>query len=782
MTNTKPSRRSILGVFMLAAVSQTPARAQTAAEVVLHSFGRTQAPGPNAAPILDSTGALYGTTAAGGPRYAGTIFALDASGSYRVLYSFTGGAGGSKPNGVSRDPQGNFYGTTMYGTTADETPGCITLSYSQGCGIAYKVDSSGRQTVLHRFTGGLDGGLPSANLVRDAAGNLYGTATIGGSDTQCTYGCGVVFKLDAAGNETILHNFTVGADGIAPGALIRDSAGNLYGTTSVGGPFGHGVIYKLGPSGQETLLYTFTGKADGSAPNGIVLDSAGNLYGTTYEGGKWGYGVVYKLDAAGRETVLYAFQGKTDGGYPLAGVIRDPAGDLFGTTSYGGDAAACYDGCGVVFKLDPSGHETVLRTFTGTDGWFPSGGLARDAAGNLYGNTADGGTSDGGVLFALDPAGHERVLHYFPNGSLGTYPSSGLIADPAGNLYGTASSGGPAGRGVVYRFSGPASYKVLYGFKGETDGYQPAGGVIRDSAGNLYGTAVYGGAAGGGEVYKVNPSGQKTELFGFTGAADGGNPSAGVIRDGAGNLYGTTLTGGAGSVACSLPNGCGVVFKLSPSGKETVLHAFTNGADGGSTASGVTRDPAGNLNGTAPQGGAANNGVVYKLDTAGNYTVLYSFTGGSDGGSPNGAVILDAAGNLYGTAPQGGIVTGPCQSSNGCGVVYKLDPAGHQTVLYTFTGGADGSQPYGGVLRDSAGNLYGNTYAGGAGKGGLGCGVVYKLDAAGNYSVLYTLTSGGANDGCSPGFGLLGDAVGNLFGTTHAGGTRNTGVVFKIAP
>jgi uncharacterized repeat protein (TIGR03803 family) len=513
----------------------------------------------------------------------------------------------------------------------------------------------------------------------------------------------------AQASEIVLHNFASPPKGAYPtSGVIRDSAGNLYGTTSNGGRAGYGVVYKVDSVGHETVLYSFTGGLDGSLPYaGVIGDSAGNLYGTTNGGGTAGYGVVYKLDRNRHETVLYNFTGGNDGGYPYAGVIRDAAGNLYGTTNGGGPAYL-----GVVFMLDASGQETALYGFTGgVDGCDPWTGVVADSTGNLYGSTTLGGPANQGVVYKLDATGHETVLYSFEGGEDGSIPS-GVVPDSAGNLFGTTKLGGTAGAGVVYKLDATGHKTVLYSFTGGADGGTPVAGVIRDSAGNLYGTTVYGGTAGAGVVYKVDATGHETVLHSFTGGADGGYPYAGVIRDSAGNLYGTTLQGGTASL--------GVVYKVDATGHETVLYSFKRGADGAGP-NGVIRDSAGNLYGTTQTGGAKDWGVVYKLDTTGQETLLYSFRGGADGGEPSAGVIRDSAGNLYGTTSYGG---GPCP--NGCGVVYKVDTSGHETVLYTFTGGADGANPYAGVIRDSAGNLYGTTSQGGASKAG----VVFALTGA----------------------------------------------------
>jgi uncharacterized repeat protein (TIGR03803 family) len=209
-----------------------------------------------------------------------------------------------------------------------------------------------------------------------------------------------VFRLDTTGTETVLHRFTGGADGGTPMAsLVRDAAGNLYGTTSVGGIHDRGTVFKVDPTGAETVLYNFTGGADGAYPYSLLIqDAAGKLYGTTHAGGTYGFGVVFKVDATGAETVLYSFRGGTDGRFPEAGLVRDLMGNLYGTTRRGG----AFDN-GVVFKLDTTGRETVLRTLAESDGANPVSGLVIDLTGNLYGTTFAGGLYRRGVVFKLKP-------------------------------------------------------------------------------------------------------------------------------------------------------------------------------------------------------------------------------------------------------------------------------------------------------------------------------------------------------------------------------------------
>jgi uncharacterized repeat protein (TIGR03803 family) len=289
------------------------------------------------------------------------------------------------------------------------------------------------------------------------------------------------------------------ADFPTTGPLVRDRAGNLYGTTQSGGDLqcipleqsqrGCGTVYKLTPGGRETILHSFTGApTDGASPfAGVTLDSQGNLYGTTRIGGTEcpgsGCGTVYKISPSGAETVLHSFTGGADGSVPLnVTLVMDSAGNLYGTTPGGGDPKC---NCGVVFKIDRTGAETVLYTFTGADGEGPAGGVVRDAQGNLYGATGFGGSSNCGVVYKVDPAGVETVLHDFACNETGGGVSR-LILDPAGNLYGTTLYGGSLSDGNVFEVSSQGVFTTLHSFDID-DGLYPETELLRDAAGNIFG-------------------------------------------------------------------------------------------------------------------------------------------------------------------------------------------------------------------------------------------------------------------------------------------------------
>ena len=362
-------------------------------------------------------------------------------------------------------------------------------------------------------------------------------------------------QLAQAQTFSVLYTFGNGTDGGTPYAgLVRDSAGNLYGTTFAGGTGSSGTVFMVDPNGKETVLHNFKGKADGASPiAGLVRGPRGTLYGTTVEGGASNYGTVLKLNKAGKETVLHSFN-RQDGSYADAGLLRDSAGNLFGATVKGGTA-----NLGTVFELDTTGKQTVLHSFTGgADGKFcyTYGRLIRDAAGNFYGTTLAGGASDQGTVFKLDTTGQETVLYSFTGGADGGYPYAGLVLDKKGNLYGTTYAGGVSGQGTVFKLTTVGNEVVLYSFTGGADGGSPTAPLLRDGKGNLYGTTYFGGASNAGVVFKLAPNRQETVLHSFDYANDGGYPVAPLIRDAAGNFYGTATAGGASNH--------GTVFKLIP--------------------------------------------------------------------------------------------------------------------------------------------------------------------------------------------------------------------------
>jgi uncharacterized repeat protein (TIGR03803 family) len=376
--------------------------------------------------------------------------------------------------------------------------------------------------------------------------------------------------------------------------------------------------------------------------------------------------------------ILHEFGGDPrDGFNPFGDLARDAAGNLYGTTGVGGLASpSCwqfgpnYHQCGTVYKLDPAGNETVLHNFTGgTDGGYPLGGVVLDSQGNLYGTTSLGGhnITNCGTVYKIDPQGNFSILYSFDDCNGLTGPGAGLIADSAGNMYGTTQAGGAHQNGSIFKIDASGNYSLLHSFAGwDGGGGLDSSPLTLDAAGNLYGSMVFQGGDCCGTVFRLGTDGKLTVLYSFTGGYDGEGPNGHVAVDAQGNVYGATLRGG------------------------TIVSMF-----------GI---------------GEPNPGVAFKISHDRRFRVLHKFTG--TGGSNGGGLVPDGSGNFYGTTTQDGV-----SATGSAGSVYKISPGGKETDLFLFSYGANGCLPYGNVIPDSAGNLYGTTITCGV----FGGGTVYEL-------------------------------------------------------
>lgn len=399
---------------VLAAVSVLPGLASPVGNLrVLHHFGEDDGEYPDTDLVMDAEGNLYGMTVQGGDFNSGTVFRLartPAGWEESVLYSFTSGADGGQPyGGVTLDEAGNIYGTTVVGGSYAGCP-------EDGCGVAWKLTKSGSgytHSVIHAFQGGeADGYGPGGPLSFDAQGNLYGMTPGGGA-----FGTGLIFQLapTPAGSwdETVIHHFSGGVDGgsASKARLLIDPNGDIYGVATVGGAFGVGTVFRLSPQAgggwSFTTLYSFQGQPDGVFPyGGLVRDAGGNFYGTTYYGGTQDDGVVYKLANVGgvwTETVLHHFLDGTDGSYPISALAFGEDGALYGTTSTGGGNG----GHGTIFRLKPTAsgnwRESVVHAFDGADGELPYAGLLPDGEGGFFGTAVYGGADGDGTIFRFSP-------------------------------------------------------------------------------------------------------------------------------------------------------------------------------------------------------------------------------------------------------------------------------------------------------------------------------------------------------------------------------------------
>jgi uncharacterized repeat protein (TIGR03803 family) len=400
----------------------------------------------------------------------------------------------------------------------------ILLLLLMAAAMAVQPASAQTYTVLHTFMGAPDGGYPNP-LIRDEQGIFYGT-TYGGGLSNCPSdeqgACGTVFKMDGAGNETVLFNFPSGSGGSNPlAALVRDAAGNLFGTTQGNGAFGgDSVVFKIDPSGQETVLLTGGPNAE-SFDSPLALDAQGNLYGMSPYGGDPqctyvpngdGCGTLFKISSSGQFTVLHVFKGK-DGVQPEGGLVLDAKGNLYGSAVHGGIYSCDYPGwgqprghgCGTIYKLDTNGHFIVLHTFTGPgDGSYPLG-VSADSTG-LYGIAESGGKIFGGnyiygmgTVFKVDASGRFRVLFRFtPSTTVNNVYASHLMRDSRGVLYGLQQyNNGAHGGGCLFSVDNKGKYRDVYDFQGRSfkndpDGAQPVG-VLFGGNGDIYGSMNNGG-------------------------------------------------------------------------------------------------------------------------------------------------------------------------------------------------------------------------------------------------------------------------------------------------
>jgi uncharacterized repeat protein (TIGR03803 family) len=367
-------------------------------------------------------------------------------------------------------------------------------------------------------------------------------------------------------------------------------------------------------------------------------------------------------------------------------------------------------------------------------------------------------TANVSVSVSCSPAS-ETVLYSFQGGSAdGAYPQASLIQVSGGNFYGVTATGGTTNSGVMFKITPLGVETVLYSFGNGSDGQVPEGTLVQDSSGNFYGTTGYGGTAIWGTVFKITPAGVETVLHSFGNGGDGKVPEVALVQGSDGNFYGTTAFGGTANR--------GSVFMITPLGVETVLHSFGSGTDGATPDSALIQASDGNFYGTTTNGGTAASGAVFKITPAGVETVLYSFGSSNDGNFPLAGLIQASDGNFYGTTGSGGAANG--------GTVFKLTPAGVETVLHSFGSGTDGTIPEAAMIQASDGNFYGTTASGGTGDSGT----IFKITALGVETVLHSFGVG--TDGATPEAPLVQGSDGNFYGTTGNGGAEGFGTVFKF--
>ncbi len=776
---------------------------------------------PQAGLIMDGSGNLYGTTGSGGANGVGSVFEVaKGSGTVTTLASFDGANGTEPLAKLIMDSSGNLYGTTIEGGVS-------------GYGTVFEVaNGSSTITTLGSFNGAT-GLYPRAGLIMDSSGNLYGTTSQGPAYGTSHGGYGTVFEV-ANGSRTIttlaLLNGPVSGE-YPYAALTMDSSGTLYGTTYQGGAGGDGAVFELAKgSNTITALASFNGTNGEYSEAALILDSSGDLYGTTYQGGASGDGTVFEVaNGSGAITTLASFNG-INGEYPDAALIMDSSGNLYGTTTDGGDGAPYRDG--TVFEL-AKGTSTIttLVSFNGSNGDHPTDDLIMDSSGNLYGTTENGGAKEDGSVFAV--LAHTPALNwsYPTNITYGrALSSTQLDAHATDSVTGLAVAGTyvytPAAGTILA--AGIQTLSVTFTPTDTTD-YSPittittlsvlpaipvltwnapapitygaplSGTQLDATAANPNtGSAVSGIFAytpGAGTVVVrgstilnvtftptdttdstttaqahvtlvVTPSYSVSDLA-FNGS-NGADPIAGLMMDSSGNLYGTTELGGA--------DGDGTVFEVATGSSTFTTLATFNGNNGSDPTGGLIMDSSGNLYGTT--GGDDNEGTVFELAKgSGTITTLVTFNG-TNGAGPTDSLIMDSSGNLYGTTAGGGVNDG---------TVFELAKGSHTITTLASFNGANGANPWAGVLMDSSGNLYGTTEIGGANDDGT---VFEVVKGSGTITTLASFNGTEAGvpfidtNGETPLGGVVMDSSGNLYGTTYGalyGEPASAGTVFELA-
>ncbi|MGO8700135.1 MAG: choice-of-anchor tandem repeat GloVer-containing protein [Limisphaerales bacterium] len=734
--------------------------------VTLHSFDDSyfyNGEAPSSSLVQGANGLFYGTTLEGGSANAGVIFEVGSNGAVNTLYTFTGGVDGAFPQaGLYLANDGNFYGTTIEGGT-------------NGAGTLFRITPGGIFTSLYSFTAlskaatNQDGAYPGASLVQASDGNLYGTASSGGSN-----GSGTLFKISLGGSFQLVYAFSAlngyydNSEGSDPeAALVQGANGVLYGTAYAGGSNGFGTVFAYSlAQNQMTSLHSFQKAITGAnLMAALVQGQDGAFYGTTSQGGSKTNGTMFKMTSTGGFALLHVFTGGTDGANPLAPLVQGANGSFYGT------CANLESGFGTVFEATTNGTVLPLYAFTGEhDGANPVAALLEAAGGGFWGTASSGGSNNAGAIFSITSAGAFTPVMSFMGGGDGSHPQAPLVQGANGNFYGTTYQGGATGDGVVFEVTANGMFTTLYSFTNGLDGGFPASGLTLGTDGNFYGESVSGGADHSGITFKVTPEGTLTVLHAFTGDADGSVPIGGLAQGTNGIFYGTTYNGGYGQ---SYYGHGGTIFEMDAEGVTMPLYTFTNGYDGANPRGGLALGTDGNLYGTTTSGGLLfpypddnEVGTIFKVTPDGVLTPLHAFTNGLDGELPVCKLVQWTGGNFYGTACKGG--------THRHGAVFMITPAGSFTSLYSFTNGIDGAAPNAGLVEGPGGYLFGTA----AGGGTYGLGTIFEMSSNGGFTALYSFT--GTNDGSSPVAPLVLGSDGNLYGTTSLGGVADSGTAFKL--
>jgi uncharacterized repeat protein (TIGR03803 family) len=684
---------------------------------------------------------IWGNSKSGGPDQLGTVFSiLDDGSAYDQASAFINNPEGAAPKAALVETADG----TIMGTTAEG--GLL------GGGTLFRIEDGNFLKIAD-----LDPSIHGSNIQTDLVilndGTFLTTTSSGAAN-----GSGAIIGFDEDGSIDVLFNFDGSSTGSnCSGNLAYDSALNtIYGLCSNGGSNSQGTAFRFVIDSQNySVIHDFSGTDGGASPKGgVIFGNDGKLYGTAQFGGSLSQGTIFSIDPEGNDfqTVYELNNTTSDGRYPQGRLVLTESGLLMGTCSEGGTS-----GTGTIFTCSTSGDFSRIHSLSAaSNGGFPKTGLTYGEDGFYYGVTEFGAANGFGSLYRIQESGSFQKLVDMEYTADGSNPVGGLILLANSDLAGTSKSGGANNFGTVFIY-GEFGMTKIHDFSLPLGGAEPNGSIL--SGNDFYGVTASGGLFNTGVFFTHDLSGDRTKIYDFNGSTEGQNPNAGIVEDENGVFYGTLRFGGE--------NSAGSVYSMTANGQFSLIHAFDGGAGGQFPYSGLTRHSDGSFYGTTINGGSMGDGIIYRINTDGNFEKLYDLFGFFDGGSPEAGLTEGNDGLLYGLTTEGGNFNG--------GTLFQFDPENLiLTVVHHFSPSTDGSTPLATMMLHSDGNFYGTTTEDGTAEGTL-----FRFSMENGFEVLHSFDP--AADGFLPTGSLAEDPEGTVYGFCSQGGGLSGGTAFKYS-